>query len=396
MRDETYGRDSVSPAPPLQDPLSLKNELDNNGIYEKPTQIGQNSKKEILDNNNNKEYNSAKSQTNTNNNSNISLNTSLNNKSTLTGNPNYSDEKGQVILMEDMPVEAIEFQHEDEEPHKINPEKIEIPKVNKNYLSCFDGYNRPNDYHFELTGIINVIYYFICLGVLLIVFIDYDNFTLQPKMHIAFFYGSWGVVGIFFVIPKYMQYRRNYDNNFIPIVSTIIIYIFKIIFCFGFWSNFELYENEEEKFSYNEKDPRTIALFYLIYFIFGIIYYLTITIFIIKQKAINFLWFFIIGFIYVGLSTLIIYLISKDNDKYEDDTYIVGLIFYSLEVIFYNFGIGLSYCRKVLNEYLTPWNILHIEIYRIYPLLFLVSIPVIIIAALIVSCFMGLRMNFYI
>lgn len=333
----------------------------------------------------------------------INLNTSLT-KSTLTVNPDYSDDKGKVLLMDEIPVEATEFQNDIKEgtdtiiskkndmPKKIKVNDFENNNLNikesKCNLKCLDDFNRPNNYHFELASIFNLIYFFICLAALLIGFIDYKDFTFKPIIHLGFFYGSWLVAGIVFIFAKLFQYRRNYDHDLLAVVFAILLYIFTFIQFFGIWTIPEM------ELEFEEKTSRSVVLLYLIYFIFGIVYYFTITMFTIKKKAINFSWFFIIGFIYVGISTLTLYLISKNNEKYTSDIEISGLILYIMEVTFYNFGIGLAYCRDVLNEYQTSYNVLHIEIYKIYPILLLVSIPVIIIAVSLACCCLMFGYNY--
>ena len=60
-----------------------------------------------------------------------------------------------------------------------------------------------------------------------------------------------------------------------------------------------------------------------------------------------------------------------------------------MEIVFLNFGIGISLCRDILKSDTNSWNIVNIEIYRLYPLLIIASIPGLIFLAslaLIYAC----------
>ena len=298
-------------------------------------------------------------------------------------------------MVNDDPVEAIEFENEIREGKdtKIQreidiPDKIE-DNININDNKKLGSCDRPNNYHFELTSILNLIYHFICLVILLILFIDYTEFTFRPLIPFGFVAGSWIVAGIVFIITKMLQYRVNYEQDLLHIVFTVILYIFLFIQFFGFWSL-----TTSDGISYAENYGKILVQTYISYYIFGILYYSTIGIFIVKKKSINFLWFLIIGFIYIVITGLAFYLIIKGNDNYESSDFFIGLMYYIFEVVFYNFGIGLAYCRNVLSEYHTSWNILSIKIFQIYPLLILVSIPVIIIALMLACCGLMFGVNF--
>ena len=109
-----------------------------------------------------------------------------------------------------------------------------------------------------------------------------------------------------------------------------------------------------------------IVIFYLTYFIFSIIFYSTLTLFICLKKSINLGLFCLFGLIYIVIASVVLFSIKKDVLIFVFD-----LILFILEIFFYNTGLRLSFYRAILSHNENAWDILHIEVYRLYPLLFL-------------------------
>ena len=400
MKDDTDEKEiniSFSPAPLLM----IQNTFDSEK-FEKPSLTFQGPKKGKIDNNKNQgctdnnnqggiliqnnqnKLNNIYNIKNQNNNSIYSLN-----ESGISSNPFSINDNG--------PVEAIEFENENENkkgPNNIN-NKVDIQKKRENNnfdeinvnikgnckINCFKRFNRSNVYHFELISIINLMNYIIWLAIFLIFFIDYSDNTFKGILPLSIIYINILVVGVVFVLTKFIQYKKNYENKVIPIIFIIILKLYLPTF---FLSYFSYYEIGKEGFEI--EDSKTINLIYVTHHIFSIIYCLTVTIFIVKEKAINFLWFYIIGFIYAIIATISTYYISKNGQYRKDGAVGVGAILYFSEIISFNSGIGIAFCRKALDENYIAWSILHIEIYSIYPFIIISTFPVIIIAALLACC----------
>ena len=239
----------------------------------------------------------------------------------------------------------------------------------KFHLTCLDIFDFQNDYDLEISCIFNIIQIIMQLLLFLSTFVDYSDFSFKKKIPSILFYIAIFIAGIIFLIIKIVQCSKendSYNCDCCGYFSILVLSSCKAILFLGIWTLFD------------DKDIfKNAFLLYLSYYIFSLLYYSTLTVFIYHNHS-NFFWFFIFGFIYVGLATLIIYLITKNNKITN-----YGLNIFILEVVFYNFGLGIAICRGVLqgNEFI--WKVLHIEIYRLYPLLVLCSIPLIIFAIII-------------
>ena len=138
---------------------------------------------------------------------------------------------------------------------------------------------------------------------------------------------------------------------------------------------------------------RIISIVYIVYFSFSIIYYFTLSIYVHIRNYINYAWFFIIGIIYIIIANLILYLVISPlgNEKFNAKLlYLISIIICSLEVIFLNIGVSIALCRDALNNETKIKNIINIEVYKLYPLLIIFSIPgifVYILLAAIYCCF---------
>ena len=247
-------------------------------------------------------------------------------------------------------------------------------------LTCLDNFDYENKYNLEISSICNIIQNIIYLFLFLLIFVDYSDFSFKKKISSVLLYITIFITGIVFLIRNIIQGSKendSYDCDCCGYFSILVLTFCKAIFLFGIWTIFE-----------NNVIFKKVNLLYLSYFILSFLYYFTLTIFLITKKAFNFFWFLIFGFIFVGLATLIIYLITENNE-----ITIYGLIIFILEIVFYNFGLGIAICRGVLNGKEIIWKVLHIEIYRLYPLLILCSIPAILIVIIIggILCCCGCR-----
>ena len=282
---------------------------------------------------------------------------------------------------------------------------------NRNEKYCCEYCDILNDYYIELSCIINIIQYFIYLGVFLLYFIDYSNFSFKRIISEEFYFFTCIGGGLIFLITKCIQCKDGTSNSFIPILFMLGLTFFKGIFFFGVWQPFYKYNddiydpddnyNNNNNYNYGYKDESKlyfmfafffdksqIVIIYLAYFIFSIIFYSTLALFICLKHVLNFCWFLAIGFIYIVIASLVLQFFNKNNG--ESNAF--DLFLFILEIIFYNSGLGLSYCRGVLSHYEIAWNVLHIEIYRLYPLLALFAIPALILIALI-FCFLCVCCN---
>ena len=132
-------------------------------------------------------------------------------------------------------------------------------------------------------------------------------------------------------------------------------------------------------------DESQIAITYLIYFIFSIVFYSTLTLFICIKNTLNYCWFCFFGFLYVVIATIVFYfIIDKDLTTYGFDLFLC-----ISEILFFNSGLTLSFCRGVLSHSEIAWNVLNIEIYKLYPLLVIFAIPALLFIALILCLFGG-------
>ena len=168
------------------------------------------------------------------------------------------------------------------------------------------------------------------------------------------------------------------------------ITIFKALFFFGIWTYISQQKNENTYYEiYIIEFLRIISIVYIVYFAFSIIYYFTLSIYVYIRNYINYARFFIIGIIYIIIANLILYLfISPLEESFFGYTFILGnenfygtllyqisIIICSLEVIFLNIGVSIALCRDALNNETKIKNIINIEVYKLYPLLIIFSIP---------------------
>ena len=242
--------------------------------------------------------------------------------------------------------------------------------------TCLDCCDKDNHYKLQISFIILLIQNIIYLICHLCIFVDYNDFSFRLIITPEFFYIMFFITGTIFVIIKYLQFRNEFDTDnceiVFPSIITLIISFFKGVFFFGIWSIFNQKKYEYIYYiplSYSGELLRIISIVYIIYFSFSIIYYFTLIIFVYKRYYINYVWFFIIGILYIVIANFVLYLITSF------ETSIYGLIICSLEIVFLNFGIGISLCRDILKSDTNIWNIVNIEIYKLYPLLIIASIP---------------------
>lgn len=256
-------------------------------------------------------------------------------------------------------------------------------------LKCSD-YN--NDYYIQIICLINFIQNIIYLGAFLLFSTEYKPFSYRIIISPLCFLISCGVAGLIFLITKIMQYKKK-DNHFHNCDAGLFMFgltFFKVIFYLGIWTLFKEYNWFRKKFGYfiyEDDFFNSIAKVYAVYFSFSILYYLSIYFYILKNKSVNNISFIIISIIYTGIATLIFHLIKGKLP------YIYWLIIACFfESITFNLGFGLAYCRE-LEKNNPFWNVLHIEIYKFYPIYFpcalamsIILLVIGIIIAIISSC----------
>ena len=183
------------------------------------------------------------------------------------------------------------------------------------------------------------------------------------------------------------------------------ITIFKALFFFGIWTYISQQKNENTYYEiYIIEFLRIISIVYIVYFSFSIIYYFTLSIYVYIRNYINYARFFIIGIIYIIIANLILYLfispleesffgyafILGNENFYGTLLYQISIIICSLEVIFLNIGVSIALCRNDLNNETKIKNTINIEVYKLFPLLIIFSIPgifVYILLAAIICCY---------
>ena len=88
-----------------------------------------------------------------------------------------------------------------------------------------------NDYHIELSCIINIIQYCIYLGIFLVFFVDYSNYSFKRHISLVFIFFTCFGGRVIFMSIKSFQYRNLDRNNFfIPIFLMLNLIVFKSIF----------------------------------------------------------------------------------------------------------------------------------------------------------------------
>jgi hypothetical protein len=187
-----------------------------------------------------------------------------------------------------------------------------------------------------------------------------------------------------FLVLKYIFTKEISEKDIYKMIcpSAIIIgiTIFKLLFFFGILGCFYQLSNGnidyENRFSIELL--RIISIVYTVYFPFSIIYYFTLSIYVHIRNYINYAWFFIIGIIYIIIANLILYLVISPlgNEKFNATLlYLISIIICSLEVIFLNIGVSIALCRNDLNNETKIKNTINIEVYKLFPLLIIFSIP---------------------
>lgn len=264
---------------------------------------------------------------------------------------------------------------------------------NNIYETLFDKYDN-NEYIYY--NIPKILFAFLIQNIIfLILFILYKN----KKDSYEYYFGSsalddlnnniipciptfGGSGGIAFDIIKYKQYKNDEYIRNDNICVTVILFIFLtgtkaaihalyyIIICYGFPDII--------------MEPELDSLFT---FIFPIVYYITLITYISYKKGnINFALFFFIGFIYYLIMNLILFLLTKSTNDL-----ISNLIFMSLEIISLNFGIYMAKYKNTLQSDYIMWNILHIEVYRLYPILAILGFfAFLTFIGIILGCFVAL------
>ena len=223
-------------------------------------------------------------------------------------------------------------------------------------LTCCNSFDLYNNYKMEISFLIYLIQNIIYLSIFLFFFLDYNDFSFKLMISPAFFIISGIFGGIIFLIIKRKQCNDEEDclsSYWVSIFFLIGITFCKIIFLLG-WPSLAFDD-------YNQR-LKNVAKIYLIYFLFSIIYYFTLTLYVCTKNCMNYLLFLLIAVIYIAIESLIIYFISLV------EILLSIIIVCSLEVILLYIGIGLALCRKVLDNETEILNSLHIEIYRLYPL----------------------------
>ena len=256
-------------------------------------------------------------------------------------------------------------------------------------LICCNSFDLYNNYKMQISFLIYLIQNIIYLSIFLLFFLDYNGFSFKLMISPTFFTIA-GIIGsINFLSVKYFQFKDVPDclsNNGVSIIFMIGITFSKTIFLLGWPSlTFENY-NYNKSYTSDNQGFKNLAIIYLIYFSFSIIYYFTLSLYVCLNNRVNYFLFLFIAVIYITIEFLILYFISLV------EIIIYGLIICSLEVLLLYIGIGLAICRKVLNNETEVLNSLHIEIFRLYPLLLLFSIPtsiIIIVIIIVITCICG-------
>ena len=229
--------------------------------------------------------------------------------------------------------------------------------------------------------ILFVIRNLISLGVFLSFFVSYKPLYLKILPYTEYFLITYLVGGFIFFVVKYIQFNNNNSGFAIPALLWIGISIFKFCFYVGilqvidihyFYDFFHYYW-----FSFSTEFLENAAIIFIVYFSFSIIYYLTLTFHLIIDHEVKAFLFILFGIIDISIANLVLVYITKNY------IFIYGLIFCSYEFISFNLGFGIYYCSEIEDKMNWLWNALLIEIFSLYPILFIFSIPSIILVFLL-------------
>ena len=252
------------------------------------------------------------------------------------------------------------------------------------YFKCFrcDMKFTSNAYILILFFIRNLIYF----GVFLFFFVNYETFSLKIINYPDYFLISYLIGGFIFLITKLFQCKDNHRGFCVPAVLWFGISIFKFCFYLGIWPIIQngyyckYIECDLSSIYLSDDIFEKAAVIYIVYFSFSIIYYLTLTFHLLishKPKAFLFILF---GLFDICIANLVLLYITKN---YE--IFIYGLIACSYEFIFFNLGFGIYHCLKIEDKKNWLWKALLIEIFSLYPVLLILSIPSVILL-LILLC----------
>ena len=240
------------------------------------------------------------------------------------------------------------------------------------YDSFIGRFDNENYVYFKITQILFIFLFQNILYLILFLYYNYSSFEHREKTEedIIICIGVLGPTGgIAFDMVKYKQYKNDEfikDNNhfattifflFITCTKTAIHALYYII-------------------CYNLSDLIIInpELDSLITLILPVIYYITLILFVyFKKGVINYAFFLLIGVIYIIILNLILFILSSSNDL------ISGLILSCLEIFAFNIGLSLANNINVLKSDSIIWNVIHIEIYRLYPILALLGFLLILV-----------------
>ena len=243
-------------------------------------------------------------------------------------------------------------------------------------LENFDGCSFPIE-NAKKNLIINYIGSMINLAIFLIIFVDYDDFSLRLIISPIIFFITCAITGVLFLITKCLQFKNFAYNNkqFFPVFFLIEIFVFKNIFVYGIWSSLNIITFKSYKYYYDNEFLKLLAKIYLMYFIFTIYYY-TIISAMSRNNKFNIFCFILIGIVCAFVASFIIFFFSLEAS-------IFTLIVCLAESFLLTIGICIALCRDVLDSNYASWNALNIEIYKLYGIFIIISFPGIIILVIL-------------
>ena len=159
----------------------------------------------------------------------------------------------------------------------------------------------------EISFLIYLIQNLIYLFIFYFFFLEYYDNDFSFKLMISpTFFTIAGIIGsINFLLVKYLQFKDVPDclsNNGVSIIFMIGITFSKTIFLLGWPSlKFDNY-NYNKSYTNDNQGFKNLAIIYLIYFSFSIIYYFTLSLYVCLNNRVNYLLFLFIAVIILPLN----------------------------------------------------------------------------------------------
>ena len=259
---------------------------------------------------------------------------------------------------------------------------VKIDNNNNNKNGCYADYNKYKIQRICFVYFLQNLFY---LFILLFIF-EREEFRKYIKFifdnYPTIFISSCFISGAIFLIIKYIQCKsKKYRNRFVFFIFILCLTFFKAVFYFQMWALiynvlfgdiYKIIDNFLNKYDHLEDEVLNNGKkVYFTYFSFSAVYHLTLCFFLLKKGLVNSLWLFLFGLIYLCPGNIYLYYINY-MDNYN---YIYGIVICLFEILYFNLALNLALFRNALDNSNVFWNFIHIEIYKIYPILFIFSIP---------------------